>query len=377
MAEGVDAASFEFYEGIRIFIPGALTLGLAAGIGKTFDIEALDLSDNTLGAIFVALLIGLLFYFMDAPAKAAVITPLQPTELIEKWGVTPKSGTILNVYLLMLDTIIPPAIRARALYMGSMFRIGFEAVYLLFLTSLAALLEPSLTERTVDWHGDKGPWFRYAFVVAALAMWAFAIRREQKVQKARRKRAKEQHRAYLPDSSTVRFSVAEAAVVALAFLGFAVLIVYHDRVDAWTLAVPAAAVAVVWAYRYFRGYAPSGGTDTAKHPRRPINATHAVLLSGSAEVLALGSQGLEVGKNHLSTAEELGWSIVLTVALVLITARGHERRLRGAYSSQNTWLAQNKEMVLREFFVQPTPAIPTIHEKPKNRLRRIVEAVLD
>lgn len=37
------------------------------------------------------------------------------------------------------------------------------------------------------------------------------------------------------------------------------------------------------------------------------------------------------------------------LAMIMIVARGHERRLRGAYSSQNTGLAQNKTKVIADY----------------------------
>src|SRR5690242_14921107 len=118
MAGGVDAASFEFYEGIRIFIPGAVPVGLAAAIGETFHATATDLADKEITAIIAALGVGLLFYFVDAPARAASFKSLQPTELLDSWAVKPQGVSTLNAYLMMLDTDIPASIRARALYMG-------------------------------------------------------------------------------------------------------------------------------------------------------------------------------------------------------------------------------------------------------------------
>lgn len=119
MAEsGISAASFDFYEGIRILLPGALAVGLFAGATSTFEQPGLVLSDNTFGAVIAVIIVGLLFYFVDVPAKAAAYFVNLPTDHLERWGATTRDDqSLLNVYFVMFDEDLPAGIRARALYM--------------------------------------------------------------------------------------------------------------------------------------------------------------------------------------------------------------------------------------------------------------------
>jgi hypothetical protein len=340
MSQGVDAASFEFYEGIRIFIPGAITVSLLTGVGATFDIASLNFTGREIQALLAALIIGLGFYFVDAPAKAAIIRPLQPTEYLRTWKVRPATHSRLNVYLLMLDTEIPAAIRARALYMGSMYRIGFEAIYLILLSALAVFVvsaarssgaEPNLVRETAI--------HRLVLAGLAVAAWLFALWRD----KTGYSSPKEEH-----DIVPKRWSWVDALL--LAFLGLFTIAALAEaqRSPAWIFSLPPLALAALWAYRYFRGYRAGKG-------RVPIDVLHAALLAALAVIVVVAVQFMSAPR--LSPAEERSWGVLLILALILIVARGHERRLRGAYSSQNTWLAQNKEHVIKTYFTT-TPSAP-------------------
>ena len=342
MAEGVDTASFEFYEGIRIFIPGAVATALAAGVGVTFDIAFQNVTNNVLTAIFTSLVVGLIFYFIDAPARAAVVRPLQPTEMLRSWNVRPQSVSLLNAYLLMLDTIFPPAIRARALYMGSMFRIGFEIIYLLLLTAIGVLLAGGMTVRAAEWHWEFEP-FRVSFIMLLIGVWGFALYRESQDKK------RDKPRDTLMDPEPIKFSWPDVMMVIAAFVAFGFMIWRAPVLQSWVYTAPSAILAALWAVRYFRGYKSEGSSR-----RSPIDATNAVFLAGAAGLLALGCQSFS--PNRLTGAEEACWSCVLALAVILIASRGHERRLRGSYSSQNTWLVHHKDEVIADFFAPPVTA---------------------
>lgn len=336
MANGIDATSFEFYEGIRIFIPGAVAVGLLAGIGASFNIDALAIQGKELQAIVAALAIGMVFYFLDAPAKAAVTKPLQPTEFLRHWSVKPQGFSTLNAYLLMLDTDIPATIRARALYMGSIFRIGFETIYMLTLVPIAVLLVSLSNRQHVRLHQSVALDLRRSGLAAiALTSIGFAIWRERK--------STSKKEPY--DVQGVVFDWSDIAVL-LVVSGIPALLIWQlSKPPTWLCAIPGALAALLWAYRYFRGYAKDSW-----HHRVPIDAVHASVLAGSAALLTLAGQFASAPR--LSLGEETSWLAALAVALVLIVGRGHERRLRGGYSSQNTWIEQNKEQVLRDYFGQ-------------------------
>lgn len=337
MAEGIDAASFEFYEGIRIFIPGAIAVGMAGGVGVTFDVKWLDPTGNTLAAVVASLLVGLVFYFVDAPARSAVIRPLQPTEILRSWGERGELST-LNTYLLLLDTEVPPAIRARALYMGSMFRIGFEAIFLLILGGLAVVLSPIAIYEVSGVDGGAATPTRTWLMAGVLSCWVFAVWRHKQQGRASRPEA-----TSVGDVPTVTTNRVDYALLAVASAVYGVLFLRHDHFQSRTLVIPCVALAALWAVRYFRGYAP-----IARGARRPVDAVHAVLLASVPILMGMGSQFLNPPRaRHMSLYEEVTWDAVMLVGLLLITARGHERRLRGAYSSQNSWLVSNRRRILQ------------------------------
>lgn len=183
----VDAASFEFYEGIRIVIPGALAGGLLAGIGRTFDLPFLSLTEGPLVAVVGSLLLGMFLYFLDFPKKAAIFNTLQPTDhIIYNWCADkPKRMTTINAYFLILDTRAPAAVRARALYMGSMFRIGYESIYMLLAASIVCLSEPLWNFRAEITSTRSVTHLVTALVVAGVLLYSWVgLRKSQESKRA-------------------------------------------------------------------------------------------------------------------------------------------------------------------------------------------------
>jgi hypothetical protein len=374
MPEGIDAASFEFYEGIRILVPGGVAVGLTVAVGDTFGIKSLDVTHNSLVAVLLAFLVGLVFYFVDAPARAAVFAPTQPTDKIGTWDIDKQyQRQILNRYLLLLDHGMPPSVRARALYMGSMYRIGFESVYLLLLSALGVFLTPSFTEQGAS-RSFAGANLSTIVAASWLGGFGFAIYRYLKGIEAASRRVRRE-----PNRSTVRWSAPDYTIEAAAWAAFVVIVDKRTEFQSWILALPAIVVGALWAFRYFKGYS---GTDrpfvveavyiiktpyrlisAAQHNlassvspppsrRKPVDVIQAIQLAGSAATLAVSAHGFSPPSaiNQLPSGSRAGWAIALLVGLLLVTARGHERRLRGAYATQNTWLDMNKEQVIKEYF---------------------------
>ena len=150
------------------------------------------------------------------------------------------------------------------------------------------------------------------------------------------------------DVRPIHFSWVDVVFVAGAAFGFLILWRRPEGYDELRI-LPAAGVLTLWAFRYFRGYKRSYWNAGV-----PIDAVHACFLATASVLMALGC--LYRAEPHLSTLHERGWSVLAIVVLILIVSRGHERRLRGAYSSQNTWLTQNKTTVVDKYFTAPTPA---------------------
>ena len=138
----LDAGSFEFYEGIRILIPGAAVVTAYAAVVATFHLHAPDPSADVLAAIAATVTAGLVLYFIDAPAKAQAFSADElPHVHLAKLDVPrPERMSSQSFYFVLLDELVPAPIRARALYMGSMYRIGFELIYILFLSSVGILV---------------------------------------------------------------------------------------------------------------------------------------------------------------------------------------------------------------------------------------------
>jgi hypothetical protein len=81
----IGASSFEFYEGIRIFIPGAALVGLYAGVVATFGLDAPTPANSFVAAAVSALLAGLLLYFIDYPSRGAAFRSGLPDKELESW----------------------------------------------------------------------------------------------------------------------------------------------------------------------------------------------------------------------------------------------------------------------------------------------------
>ncbi len=293
---------------------------------------------------------------------------------MDSWGLKARGVSTLNAYLLMLDTDIPGAIRARALYMGSMYRIGFESIYLLLLSSVGVLLAASVRSvpATDVRPADATSLDRYLVVVAVLRTYFVALRRNFISRSPRRphelplravirkKLSRQSQRVGSFDVRPIHFSWIDAVIVASAALGFLLLAWKRPEGYDELKILPAAAVLTLWAFRYFRGYRRSYWNVGV-----PIDAVHACFLGTASVLLALGC--LYRTEPRLSTLQERGWSVVAIVALVLIVSRGHERRLRGAYSSQNTWLTQNKTTVVDKYFAAPAPAPSDMPSTPDTK----------
>ena len=373
MPEGVDATSFEFNEGIRIIIPGAVTVALVDGIVRTADDESKGLGLGTFSAVVAAVLIGLLFYFVDAPAKATVYSHEQPTDTLRSWkeGTKDQVGT-LNAYFVMLDKDVPPGIKVRATYMGSMYRIGYESIYLLVVASALVLGQTYWTWRSVDVSRSGVPAAVWISMAVGVAMTAFAWY-ANRVTQARRK---QDQRA--PTGPALRDY--DLVVVGLAAVLLVVVLVTSCWWDLarWVLLIPTTTVLLLWGYRYFKGYATTSedrllvraksfvsawrASGYKKVPpvrvpvRRATSAFRATrLVVASNILLGLAYLGAPRYDSWLDRTELSMWLLIQATGVVLVIARGHERRLKGAYATQRTWMTLNKAKILEDYFRVPDP----------------------
>ncbi|MCL8251366.1 hypothetical protein AERO_08215 [Aeromicrobium fastidiosum] len=381
MPEGLDATSFDFYEGIRILVPGATALAVGEGLARTLSDSGDGLSVGSVVSFFLALLIGLLFYFVDAPAKAAIFSPLQPTDVLMSWPVKPTPGTkTINSYFVMLDTVIPASIRARALYMGSMYRIGFEMIYILALPSICLVSGALLIEDHVRLDRSNFGQNEMGILLFVVLVWFVAVRRDTRPGAMRPMSEL--------DVTSKKFSLSDLGVMIAGVVSLSVMATSVDRLPGWALAVPTAVVTTLWAFRYYKGYRRQWSRserwavirhpiknrvfwtseDTSKSKKRrkdrhPIAGCQAVLLLGVANLFAVASVGFRPPSAiGVSESELRLWYLAMAVAIALVCARGHEKRLRGAYMTQNTWLTLNRDSIIERYFVlvekKPKPSDP-------------------
>lgn len=347
MAVGdVQPTSFEFYEGIRILVPGALVVGVYQAIVASFDIAAPQPKADALGAIVAALAVGLVLYFIDLPAKTAYALNDQPHQELAEWDVQPPPGTgYLNLYFVLLDQQVPSGIRARALYMGSMYRIGYEAIHLLAFAAVGVLTVAAAAAvnvpSSVPVDGDT----RLILIVSAglqlpvvLGGALFDFRRALNPRYGAVKTGREA----LRDVSTDLFRHAgKAGVVAIVGAVFVIAHLIWPGLPRG-LAVAGISVALAaWTVRYFRGHGD----------RKPISRSTASAMYGIAVASACLLAGVpEDAAAELTPGLAVGWGAIAILANVLIVSRGHERRLGGSYATQRTWLRMNRPELERTYF---------------------------
>lgn len=346
----LNASGFEFYEGIRIAIPGALTVALYVAIDATFGLGAPQ-PDLVLG-IVVAVGVGLILYYTDISGSAQIYKAARPHRVLERWQLRLPSGiSTLNAYFVLLDSVMPAGIRNRALYFGSIFRIGYEAIYLSALSAVAVITIATLTTspmalRTTD---HTVLWIAVGTHVAAALLgllegYNLARPRADDARAALRR--------------VFRRLIMQVGWSGLAFLVAATaLVVAHIVLDDWAplLAGAVALTAFLWASRYWYGYRQKLGE------RRNVDPATSSLLLAVTIILATVIAAVELpSRSVMGTAAALGWSGMALTAELMLALRGHERKLWAAYHTQRVWFELNKETVTRMLTSTPPAADPPL-----------------
>lgn len=332
------ASSFEFYEGIRIFIPGAICVALYAGVVATFGLNAPMPTESIVGSALGALICGLLLYFVDFPTHSAAFRNGLPDRELEQFEL-PSWLNRTNFYFVLLDTALPTGIKDRALYMGSMFRIGYELTYLLFTTSVCvvsvALLVPSAGEPRPDASVEPVLWIALAlFVGLFLLALSFDLLRITRGNRTAKPDRQKKHSSVIEDLSSVDLCLLVLTAISLAAYGFSDV----QPLGGVGIAVPLA----TWAVRYQRGY-PS------KKGRRPCRRLIAVIwLSVAGAALCIVGLLAMPEASTLGLGETIGWIGTALFAGGIVVSRGAEKKLLGSYSTQRTWLSLNADRV-REY----------------------------
>jgi hypothetical protein len=322
------AASFDYYEGSRIFIPGAVCVALFAAVVGTFGLDAPTPGTSLVAALLGTVVAGLLLYWIDAPARSAAYLFNQPHEQLEALAL-PEGVTVQNAYFYILDTEIPSVIRNRALYMGAIYRIGFELIYLAFLCGVGVvILGTAIPSAGPDRDVAHVQWIFLAgipaFSVLPTAALVLTMRRLKRGPVQVFQRSWRQLRR--PDF--VLLASASALVATYAAL---------DRAE-----LAAAGIVIsagVWSWRYFRGHLYRERWRNLE----PLAASFVLAWTG---VLLCVFAAIELpSASALGPTEAAGWLGIMLFAGATVVSRGHERRLFGSYKSQQTWLEFNRGQV--------------------------------
>jgi hypothetical protein len=340
----VSSSSFQAYEGIRILVPGAVVVTLYGAIVNTFDLAAPSPTENAAASTVGALLVGLFLRFVDLPARSATYRSADlPDRELRSWDIDPAPyGGYTNLFFVMLNASFPATIRDRGLYMGSMFRIGFESIYLIGGTTLAVLVTTA-TFPGVGPTRDATTATRvvlYAFAAGCGLVFAGAIAGRYGFRRRRFKRwqaIKEVWKDLAGDPQA-----ATNVAVVLGTLGLVFFLRTHNGfAGALAVAVPAS----MWALIYVRGRPSKPG-----EPRESVSPPTAVFAYGSACAIGAveAAARLDSGST-LNTRTALAWGIVGLIPAIVMATRGADRTLIGSYRTERTWLRINREKLIEEY----------------------------
>jgi hypothetical protein len=333
----LSATSFDYYEGIRIFLPGAVCVAIYGAVVATFGLNAPVPHDNALAALFASVVAGLLLLWADIPAKAAPYFAGQPHRELERDDLQlPGEMTPQNLYMTLLDTEIPAVIRNRSLYMGSIYRIGFEFIYLIFLAAIAVIAVAALISGAGPSRNTANTdvAFRVGIALfAALPLTAALLRARA------RKKSVVSVVARVPGELGIGTGIADGVAAAL--------VVFEVLGGPKALAGAGLGLATLaWAHRYYRGYEGDNGRTNLSSPTSSLLFAWAGIL---ASVIAIANLQ---ANSAFGMAETCGWLGAALFAGLILVSRGHERKLHGSYRSQRTWIQLNLAKVRAN--VEPT-----------------------
>jgi hypothetical protein len=334
-------------------------VGAYEAVVATIDVDAPAATADVLAAFFAALLAGIVLYFIDFPSKGATYRYLLPDAIVRRWNVEMPAGRRPEtLYFLILDEALPAGLRNRALYYGSIFRIGYEVVYILFSTGFVVValcyLDVASSHARYDNSTTKNVVGVASGILLALALWGPVIGPliGRLSGRAGRFRA-----AATELRSQVRWL--DRAVLSAALVSAFVAWNGTPVIPAGVLIAAPGAAAALWAVRYHRGVRPADLAVSAWHvrerltrraPVRNLSATPATFLLAIAAgtLLVVTAAGLPE-KTVLSPAAAGGWAAGMTLSAVLVYLRGHERSMMGSRGEVIVWLELHRAELLDRY----------------------------
>jgi hypothetical protein len=362
------SSSFEFYDGVRILVTGAILVALYTAVIETFALNAPLPTADALSAITAVTLAGVILYFLDVPGRSVLYAAALPHRVLDSWGLTPPGGrTMRNVYFVLMDTRMPAGLRSRAQYYGSMYRIAFETILLLCVSGTLAVTGAGLCTYPRGAVSGKG-----AQPVMAAGAGAFGFLAVCAIVTALLKATpSESHGRARVVADGLRFQIPWVDRVLLALLAGA-----SAAFALWGgkgLLIGASLVAsILWTFRYLRGTLRAerrrakrtGRLRLAERltaaSRRNVDASTATLLVCFAALAVWVPLSLQsTAHTHLSSAAAVGWTLTVLTGGVLVLCRGHEVKLWGSCHTVGTWLEINREAIAAELGLSGVvPATP-------------------
>lgn len=340
----VGPSSFDAYEGIRIVIPGLIVYAAGLGAFRTLapgqDIGVL--ADPLVGLVG-SLVLGLLLYYWDLPARAAAFNEKQPTEYLEERYPKINPSELLTKYLLVLNDDMPANIRNRSLYMGSMYRIGLEMILGLGMASIVVFGAAFVTGSGAHTSSGYIPRLISATTIAVAFALGVLVNHgyERRTAERSRETAVRVRRLILLDLRRRASILFTLGLLALVIPNHGWLVDRVPRVLLQSMSVVGLATCFgVWAYLYVRGFT----RDPANHRRRMrIHSVTAGSLFCVPTILALAVYPARDGNVLADTSRLVAWTLVACLVTFSIVVRGHERKLHGVYLGQTRWLKDNPE----------------------------------
>lgn len=348
------SSSFEFYDGIRILLSGAIVTAIYTAIVETFALGAPLPTGDALIAITVVIVSGMFMYFLDIAGGSVIYRAKLPHRELEAWTVTPPRGvTMRNIYFLLLDTRMPPGLRNRTYYYGQMFRIGFDLIVLFGLSTIAVVVAAVLctyTHGAVSGDPAQPVMIAGSALLGGVVVWALAAAwfRTGLVEGQSRTRAMLSRLGYqIPWCDRLLLILMAASGAVFACWGFAPALITAGTVGN-----------CLWIFRYVRGallkeHRGSGLSLRDRldgRRRRNIDAASAtLLLCGAALAVWLPTSIRSSSGTHLSSGAAVGWTLGLLTAAILMLMKAHEGKLWGSHYTVIAWLTLHRNEIIDAF----------------------------
>lgn len=347
---------YDFY---RIVLPGAIMVGLldlairltamaSEGDIKEQSRRALDFVEDPIRGLVLAFAFGICLYFTEPGYNAPQFFYRIPSShfhsLLSKR--VPSDPDLvkkaLSLYFRALDELVPDSLQERALLYGAFYRIGFQTIF--FTLAVASSLPLAIValggvDPPAEWSSPGlGTWLVVAIPVVVGSAGLVAARLPARHPQARR--------------LGWRFTLGLGLLATGTTLGW---ISYTSPDTAEGLVNPEAVVSAltglqlgIWALLRLRGpikpFVRSLWVPQSHRPDRPHSDAQIAFLDLSA--FAPAAAGLLVLRPSIEFLQVVGVCLLGAIALLLSSAKKHERRLAGIYSNQNAWLDANVERVV-------------------------------